>query len=254
MRPKVIGTRSKTAFWAPTSKRPTDRPGPDPRLFRDIHLASDVESREPRQPPHLPAVPLGGGVVGAGVASVLDRLRKVQQRHRPGGMFIRLPDRRHRLFEQRLRVGDGREIVVAADGALRVLAEECLRSGVVVPSITGITVGSESVELLVDSEGTVADRMWLDGLPNALKVGPSSSVIVIDRRALPVPSPGTVDTAASSVAPLLITAGHRSDGLVLVNLESLGTIAVTGIPVDCEGVLRAWPSSWPHHSGRDDST
>ena len=40
-------------------------------------------------------------------------------------------------------------------------------------------------------------------------------------------------------APLLVTAGHGPDGLVMVNLESLGTLLVNGDPTACEGVVRA---------------
>ena len=139
---------------------------------------SDGEGAPPPDHYHLPVVPVGGGVVGAGVVSVLDRLRKVQQRHRPGGMFIRLPDRTHRFFEQRLRVGDGGEVVAAADAALVVVAEECRRAGVGPPIITGITVGSESVELLVDLADGLANLDWLDGRASAFKAGSNSSVIV----------------------------------------------------------------------------
>ncbi len=212
---------------------------PDRLPDRNTRAVPDGESPLPPFHSHLPVVPVGGGVVGASVVSVLDRLRKVQQRHRPGGMFIRLPDRTLRFFEQRLRVGDGGEVAAAADAALVAVARECRRSGVTAPTITGMTVGSESVELLVDSADGLADPEWLGGQASAYEVRPHSSVIVIDRRALTAPSPGTGTNAASSLAPLLVTAGHRQEGLVLVNLESLGTVAVTGAPAECEGVLRA---------------
>jgi len=40
-------------------------------------------------------------------------------------------------------------------------------------------------------------------------------------------------------APLLVTAGQGSDGLIMVNLESLGTLIVGGDPSGSEGVIRA---------------
>jgi DNA-binding SARP family transcriptional activator len=224
---------------SPDSLGPTGQLAADPFPYPSISVAPDNESPLPPDRCHLPIVPLGGGVVGAGVVSFLDRLRKVQQRHRPGGMFIRLPDRRHRFFEQRLRVGGGGEVVAAADAALVVVAEECRCSGAVAPNITAITVGSESVELLMDSANGLANPKWLDGQARSFKVRPNGTVIVIDRRALAVPSPGSDSSGVSSLAPLIVTAGHRREGLVLVNLESLGTVAVTGVPADCEGVLRA---------------
>ena len=224
---------------SPDTLGPTGWSVTDPLPYRNSPVVPDGESPIPPFHSRLPVVPLGGGVVGAGVVNVLDRLRRVQQRHRPGGMFIRLPDRRHRFFEQRLRAGDGRKVVVDADAALAAVAEECRRSGVAAPTITGMTVGSESVEVLVDSADGLADLKWLDGQARAYEVRPNSNVIVIDRRALPAYSSRTDKNAASSLAPLLVTAGHRQEGLVLVNLESLGTVAVTGPPAECEGVLRA---------------
>ena len=62
---------------------------------------------------------------------------------------------------QRLRAGDGRKVVVDADGALAAVAEECRRSGVAAPTITGMTVAPESVEVLVDSADGLADLKWL---------------------------------------------------------------------------------------------
>jgi DNA-binding SARP family transcriptional activator len=38
---------------------------------------------------------------------------------------------------------------------------------------------------------------------------------------------------------LLVTAGHGTDGVIMVNLESLGALSVDGDPSGCEGVVRA---------------
>ncbi len=217
----------------------TDRLAHDPWAYPGIPTSLDVEGPVPLDPCHLPAVPLGGGVVGAGVMSFIDRLRRVQQRHRPGGMFIRLPDHAHRSFEQRLRVGDGREITAAADGALVALTEACRRVGSAVPPITAITIGPDSVEMVVESDDVLAELQRRHGQAGPLVVRPNRGVVVIDRRALVEASRHVEMQAASSLAPLLVTAGHRGEDLVLVNLESLGSVAVAGTPVECEGVLRA---------------
>ncbi len=68
-----------------------------------------------------PLVPVGGSVVGAGVVSILDRMRRAQQRRRSSGRFIKLPDRVGTRIEQRLRIGDGSETVSIIDLSLRLL-------------------------------------------------------------------------------------------------------------------------------------
>jgi DNA-binding SARP family transcriptional activator len=181
----------------------------------------------------LPLSPVGSGVVGAGVVGLLDRMRRVQQRHRKGGTYIKLPAWPQSLFEQRLRIGDGREITEAVDGALRLFAQECSDSELTTPVVNGVTVRSEAVELAIDHADAI--------------VGPSSQFtmrsdgcsVLVDRRALPASGSTRRTKAMIPPAPLLVTVGHGPDGLVLVNLESLGTLIVSGDPKGCEGVVRA---------------
>lgn len=47
------------------------------------------------------------------------------------------------------------------------------------------------------------------------------------------------DGRTAAPAPLLVTAGHGTDGIIMVNLESLGALTVDGDPTGCEGVVRA---------------
>ena len=98
----------------------------------------------------VPPMPLGGGIVGPGVVGLIDRMRRVQQRHRREGTYIRLPDRTQSRFEQRLRLGDGEEIVRAVDTALKLLVQAWRNARPDPPSVMGIKVHSESIELIVD--------------------------------------------------------------------------------------------------------
>ncbi len=185
-------------------------------------------------PPEAPFTPVGGGVVGAGVVGLLDRMRRVQQRHRIGGTYIKLPRWPHSLIEQRLRIGDGPDITQAVDSALRLFVREWRSSNADAPLVNGVIVRPESVELAIDSVEAVSD---FGGLFTVDQTGRS---VQVDRRELSpsrVPRKGMM--AGNPPAPLLVTAGRGSDGLVLVNLESLGTLLVTGDPTGCEGVVRA---------------
>jgi DNA-binding SARP family transcriptional activator len=184
--------------------------------------------------PLLPFAPGGGGIVGAGVVSLLDRMRRVQQRHRGTGTYIRLPAWSQNLIEQRLRLGDGREVAEAVDTALRLFAEEIGNRGLDSLIVNGVMVRHEVIELAIDSLDS------LPGLTDSFTIGPGGRSVLVDRSALPpVRHPRKAAYSATSPAPLLVTAGRGEDGLILVNLESLGRLVVSGDATGCESVVRA---------------
>ncbi len=188
----------------------------------------------PLREPSMPLMPVGGGVVGAGVVGLLDRMRRVQQRHRNEGAYIRLPDQSHSQFEQRLRLGEGREVIDAVDAALRLLEQASCDPELCPPRVMGITVHSESIELFVESmEGCEALSLQFCSDLDRRSVS-------VERSILPATGSGETDgRRLHPPAPLLVTAGHGPDGLVMVNLESLGTLQVNGNPAEYEGVVRA---------------
>ena len=81
-------------------------------------------------------------------------MRRVQQRHRRGGSFIKLPPPQ-RSFEQRLRVSEGFGIGLDVDSAIRRLVEEWDESAVP-PAIKGVRVGPDVIDLIVDGRGGVS--------------------------------------------------------------------------------------------------
>ena len=199
--------------------------------------------------PTVPLMPVGGGVVGAGVVGLLDRLRRVQQRYRSEGAYIRLPDPDQRHFEQRLRLGDGREIVRAVDLALRLLIQAWSDHRSDLPSVMGITVRDESIEFLIDrTEGC-------ESLPPPFRGDFVRRSVAVDRASLPLVEPDEpADGRTAAPAPLLVTAGHGTDGVIMVNLESLGALTVDGDPTGCEGVVcaLALELATSHWTGRFD--
>ncbi len=93
--------------------------------------------------------PLGAGIVGVGVTDLVDRLRRVQQRHRRLGTRIRIPGPMLRSFEQRLRVGDGREELDAVEAAVEAWAvapDGAAPTG----RLTSVTVTATHVRLTLD--------------------------------------------------------------------------------------------------------
>ena len=182
----------------------------------------------------VPLMPVGCGIVGSGVVGLIDRMRRVQQRHRSEGTYIRLPDRTQSRFEQRLRLGDGLETVQVVDAAVRLLVQAWSDARPDPPSVTGITVHSDSIELMVDR---------MDGheaLPSSFRPDAGRRSVSVDRAFLRAGElDGSRTKNAVPPAPLLVSAGHGAEGLIMVNVESLGTLSVLGDPARCDGVVRA---------------
>lgn len=212
-------------------------PGPEPsREAPETALGTDPPStstpvRAPGAPGGTPAVPVGAGIVGVGMADLIDRLRRVQQRHRVRGGQIRLPEQLLRPLEQRLRLDGGRADLEAIEAAVMTLAdtpggwpEGC--------RLTGATVGADQVRLVFD----VATP---PEVPTPFATSDDGLSLTVDRTALgssPLLRRGDRHRFA---APTLVTVGRADGVLVMVDLEGLGAIAVAGDPVAAEGLGRA---------------
>jgi hypothetical protein len=232
--PRSTVTGGSVADGSVAEVRPLG-PGATISTPRSLAAAGTVDaSGDPTRPPVLPLLPVGAGVVGAGVVDLLERMRRVQQRHRAGGTYIRLPGREDSHFEQRLRLGEGAEIAHEVDCALRLFMQRWSRPEWDLPAVTGVTVNPETVQLTIDGDESI------QGLFDPFVTGPGNRSISVGRAALtPSRVTGRRDTVKPPPAPLLVTGGEGTDGLIMVNLETLGTLIVSGDPVGCEGVIRA---------------
>ncbi len=201
-----------------------------------------------------PYVPVGAGVVGAGVVRIIDRMRRAQQRHRQDGRFIRLPDEPHLQIEQRLRLGEYGSIVDEVDRSLHRVMPSMRRSGRNVPVVAGARMRPNSIELIIDEFDTLDD---LDQSPAREPSDLEDRTVVVEREAvLSTRSEEESATWRRSPAPLLVSAGRGPDGVVLVNLEVLGSLAIEGAPEETEGFVRALALelATSHWSGRFDLT
>jgi DNA-binding SARP family transcriptional activator len=198
-----------------------------PPSSHDVRKMSGTPGEGP-----TPVVPVGGGVIGEGVISLLDRMRRVQQRHRPKGQLINLPTRGEREFEQRLRVGD-ENLIRDVNSALRLWTRDHVVRNRETPNLAGVVVSQRSIRLMID---TSLSR----DVGGPFTIAADGRSMVLDRVEIAGgASREEHDRTGQRVAPLLMTAGTGADGLVFVNLESLSVLVVSGDPVGCEGVVRS---------------
>src|SRR5664280_221957 len=181
----------------------------------------------------VPVVPIGGSIVGAGVVSILDRMRKAQQRHRTEGTLIRLPDPARRRVEERLRVGDGMDTASLIDATVERLHLWRHNEGRDVPRVRGVRLHDE-LELILDE---VEEPR---GIARPFTATDGGRSLVVDRSDIPrrTPVDGAMRTTRSP-APLLVTAGRADDETIMVNLEPLGSLTVQGERGASESVLRS---------------
>ncbi len=217
---------------------PVSAPGSPRLMVTEPGHGSFPVLKDPIPLPAAPVVPLGAGVVGSGIVRLIDRMRQVQQRHRPEGGYIRLPHGPRSSIEWRLRVGDGLALTQQVDRAVR-LAVASRPSSQRAIQILGLRVHAEVIELVPASadDTVVLDRHTVvqSNSPPGHDPGPSSAVDP------PV------------VAPMLVAVGRGLSGTVLVNLEALGSLVVHGNSAEADAVVLALTLSWRPRSGRASS-
>ena len=183
--------------------------------------------------PNVPLAPIGAGVVGEGVASLIDRMRRVQQRYRRSGEFIPLPVETA-VIERRIRLGDDHQIAHDVDSAVRLMVRTHSPHQAEVPTVIGARVDDGEVEILLTGSARLGVTQSNDRSPT--DEGGGGEFVVLrehlqnDYPDLTVPAP----------APLLVSAGRNDDDLlVMANLEPLGSLAIDGDLRAAEDFVRA---------------
>jgi len=190
------------------------------------------EVDEDRSPDRgLPVVPLGAGIVGIGVADLVDRLRRVQQRHRRPGNRIPLPDQGLRDFEQRLRIGDGDECLDAIEAAVQAFFRtDVSSSGLYRVHEVGVT--ADQVRLTFSSSPG-------NEIPAPFSTGADPNSVVIDRSLLAPAAAARRGVRERFPLPTLVTVARDADELTMVNVEGVGSVVLAGDAYANEGVGRA---------------
>ncbi len=174
----------------------------------------------------LPLV--GAGLLGAGIVSLLSRMRRAQQRRRSEGGFIRLPNPTLAGMERRLRSGGGEETLRTIDGSIKLLRQVCIERGTVVPIVRGIEAHSDHIEL-------VFDRPMAPGaVPRPFEGRSGRTSALIAKEGI-----FSRPVGGHNPFPTLVTVGSGQKGPQLVNVEAVGSLGLVGDPQDCEEVVRA---------------
>jgi nucleoid-associated protein YgaU len=203
----------------PPAATPPESPSPaapGDRGHQSPEPPATTSRSEPRRA--VPVGLLGSGLAAAGVVIALDRLRRSRQRHRlPGRRPAALPTRLADA-EQSLRgsAEEQRGDVDRVDVALRSLGTGLAKRNRPVPSFLAVQLNDQGIELLLANptpdppEGFVAqDDGWLWTMATE----------AIDR---------STDTDGLAPLPALVTVGTGEAGTILIDIETAGSIELTG--------------------------
>ncbi len=196
------------------------------RLPETSHADATVADRRAHSPgrPQLPLAPVGYGLLGAGLIAVLDRMRRAQQRHRATGLRIALPDADLAALEGRVRRTTDASAMEWVEFGTKAIVTLARRSGLTVPGVVGIRIADESIEFMFGN-GSSGEAPC-----DPFEIGSKGRSWVLRR----VPTvlnqfKGDPDIVGiDAPLPSLVTLGRDETGVVLVDLEWVGSMAVTG--------------------------
>jgi DNA-binding SARP family transcriptional activator len=220
-------TADETSLEVQPSPIPTGRQHPD--------SASVPNQSDPSKENHrnVPLAPFGYGLLGAGVVMIINRLRRAQQRHRPVGRRIALPDDDLIGAEQLLRSSADYSAADWIDACLRILVASCRRHGRRPPNVVAVRVFEQATELILGDPGDVASAVepFENSREKSSWVLPRESQILEEARVDPWIAGMDV------ISPALVTLGRDQSGLLLVDIEQAGSVSVFGEEAD--DVIRA---------------
>ena len=171
-------------------------------------------------PARAPIAPIGFGLLGAGLLGALVRLRRVQQRHRRFGRRIPLPTGDLAQVEQALAASRDPDAPWFVDRALRLLTG-LLRDTGPMPAILGAVLRPETLEFMLDGEAAAPAPFT--------NAAPDRWLLARDDETTRIALADAKDALAA--LPCLVTIGADAEGVVLLNLDAGGRVALDGDPV-----------------------
>ncbi|WP_165787984.1 MULTISPECIES: LysM peptidoglycan-binding domain-containing protein [Cryobacterium] len=176
-----------------------------------------------------------GAVLAVGLLGLLGLRRAGQRGRREFGRRIALPTAEASTLELELRAVENRMGLDDIDHALRYLAVWAEDTGRTLPSIEAIRLADDDVTLYLSGTDPLPRPFRTEAVPANVVPANSTTAWTIDRAALP-----GVERVPQPPYPAFVTLGQDQAGAhILVDLERLGTLGVTGPPELRLGVLTA---------------
>ncbi|MBT2269062.1 LysM peptidoglycan-binding domain-containing protein [Rhodococcus erythropolis] len=165
-------------------------------------------------------------LAAAGLTGHLALRRRQQQHRRRRGERIALPAKEAILAEQALTAAVDPLTTAHVDTALRNLAQYCRANEIPIPRLLAVFIGDDTIELGLIEEISLP-QPWMQS---------DDDTWMVDPRAFPRSVPD-IDV---SPYPALTAMGASDDGReLMLNLEEIGHLSITGTPTATANVLRA---------------
>ena len=211
-------TPPQTIPSAPNAATPAATPAPIATV--DEAIASTTVDNLHEESPWIARTSYGvGALLAAGVIALLATRRRTQQRRRRPGQRMPMPTGAAALVEQELRATADALSIETVDSALRTLARNCAEANTPLPTVRAARLTATQFDLYL-AEPTALPTPWIgtaDDTVWTLDIDNTTDLPTIDTSNTPAPYPA------------LVTIGHdEEDGHVLLDLEFLGTLGVTG--------------------------
>lgn len=184
-----------------------------------------------------------GTLLAAGVVALVRRRRRIQQQRRRPGTPMPLPDGNAAATEQQLRAAADPLSVDSIDQALRALAAHCRAAQQPLPDVRAARLTADAFDLYL-TEPADLPSPWSDQLDQTVwTITVDDSIPAIASETIPAPYPA------------LVTLGADDDqGHVLINLENIAGLSLTGDPDDTRAVLAALAVELATSTWADDLT
>jgi len=184
-----------------------------------------------------------GALLAAGVITLLTSRRRTQQRRRRPGQRMPMPTGRAAGVEQELRATADALSIETVDVALRSLARSCIENGVALPLVRAARLTATQFDLYLGEPAELPEP-WTataDTTVWTLEVDNTADLADVDVSSIPAPYPA------------LVTIGHdEEDGHVLLDLEYLGSLGVTGDESATREILAALAIELANSTWADD--
>lgn len=165
----------------------------------------------------------GVGVLAAGLIALLHRLRSAQLRHRRPRTIPTPPPPDTAKVEAAIRAGAGPTATEFIDLALRAMAHNVTASHIPSPQVVGVLLNPEQLRLLLWTPHHHPPPGWhLDDVGRSWTLPADTNPDKLRQLADGVPAP----------YPTLVTVGHGDRTQLLLDLEYLGAVQLTGDPAD----------------------